>query len=70
MQQEELLKQQRHIQQHTIKQYMDHFSPSFHYGAARDPNNVEAQEALRRAAEDLRNATNALANDTLKKKLI
>ena len=49
---------------------MDHFSPSFHYGAARDPNNVEAQEALCRAAEDLRNATNALANDTLKKKLI
>ena len=49
---------------------MHHLSPSFHYGAARDPNNVEAQESLRGAAEDLRNATNAVANDALKKKLL
>ena len=49
-------------------------SPLYHLytiqGAARDPNNAEAQEALRKAAEDLRNATNAAANDALKKKLI
>ena len=49
---------------------MDRLSPSFHYGAARDPNNVEAKKALRRAAQDLRNATNAVANGALKKKLI
>ena len=48
MQQEVWLKQQRYIQQHTVKQYMDHLIKSFfRYGAACDPNNVEAQEALR-----------------------
>ena len=43
---------------------------SFRYGGACDLNNVEAQESLCRAAEDLRNAMNAAAKDALKRKLI
>ena len=35
-----------------------------------NPNDEEEQEKLRRAAEDLRSATNTAASDALKKKLV
>jgi len=39
-------------------------------GAAKNPNDEQEQEKLRRAAEDLRSATNTAASDALKKKLV
>ena len=39
-------------------------------GAAKNPNDKNEQERLKRAAEDLRVATNAAASNALKKKLI
>ena len=37
---------------------------------ASSPNDADQQQRLRQAAEDLRTATNAAANNALKKKLI
>ena len=39
-------------------------------GAARNPHDANEQEKLKRAAEDLRAATNAAASNALKKKLV
>ena len=39
-------------------------------GAAKNPNDANEQEKLKRAAEDLRAATNAAASNALKKKLV
>lgn len=39
-------------------------------GAARNPNDANEQEKLKKAAEDLRAATNAAASNALKKKLV
>ena len=39
-------------------------------GAAKNPNDANEQEKLKKAAEDLRAATNAAASNALKKKLV
>lgn len=45
-------------------------SPHFSQGAAAHPDSEEQQQRLREAAEGLRMATNAAAQNAIKKKLV